>query len=75
MLRLLSFTDAGASFLWGSFYRTSPEVQYKMGLLFIELQNFELARIAFKEVLAVMPDNQKAREYLDSLEDRMRGRQ
>lgn len=46
---------------------SDADVLYKLGLIFIELKKFDLAKGAFRETLKLKPENRKARDYLLSL--------
>jgi tetratricopeptide (TPR) repeat protein len=50
------------------FNRSNPDILYKLGLLFIELKDYDKARKAFQDTLTLSPENERAREYLRSLD-------
>ncbi len=53
------------------YHKDDPDMLYKLGLLFIELKNYNKAKTAFKEVLSINPGEEKAKNYLYSLEEKI----
>jgi len=47
----------------------SPELLYKVALYLIQLKAKKQASLALKQVLQLVPEHQKAKEYLDELEE------
>jgi len=50
------------------FHQSDVEIMYKLGLLYIQLNQIDKAKKIFKEVLEIIPSNKKALEYLIELE-------
>ncbi len=50
------------------FCEKDTATQYKLGLLFLQLKAYTQARLCFMQVLQLSPDNKKARQYLEELE-------
>lgn len=60
-------TAAGLFREYQKAHESDADVLYKLGLIYIELKRFDLAREAFRETLKLRPENRKARDYLLSL--------